>query len=127
MTFSWTRTLVGSVSSLIVWAAHFVAVYALVGIGCEQAWERSALAGSNALTVALVAVTVPALAAIAWIGRGGLQAMRSWQKQARHGEMDSETMRRRRFMSLLTLTVAVVAFVATVMTAVPIVMLPPCE
>jgi hypothetical protein len=125
--FSWTRTLVGAVSSLIVWALHFVAVYGLAAVGCERGWERWPLAGSNALTVLLIVVTVPALAAIAWIGYGGWRAMRDSASAERHGEIDEEAGRRRRFMGLLTVALAVVAFIATTMTAVPILMLPPCE
>src|SRR5690606_22424232 len=71
---SWSRSLVGAVSGFIVWAAHFAIVYSLVGVGCAEGWHRAPLAGVNALTMLLLGVTLPALALIAWIGRGGWHA-----------------------------------------------------
>lgn len=116
--FSWFRTLTGAVSGFIVWALHFVAVYALVGVGCERAWDGWPIAGSNALTVLLVAVTLPALGAIAWIGIGG------WRSAGRRPrDIDGPW----RFTGWLTAAAAVLAFTATLMTALPILMLPPCE
>ena len=122
MAVSWFRTLSGSVSSLVVWAAHFGIVYSLVGVGCDQGWHRMPLAGTNGLTLLLIVLTLPALGLIAWIGWGG---WRSHRQAGRHG--DGEDKLRWRFLGLITLALAVLAFVATIMTAVPIMMLPPCE
>lgn len=79
--------------------------------------------GANRLTVLLIALTLPALALIAWIGWGGWRSRR----QAAPGRAESEDSMRRRFLGLVTLAIAVLAFVSTLMTAVPIMMLPPCN
>jgi hypothetical protein len=117
------RTLLGSVSGLIVWAVHFAAVYSLVGVGCEQQWHRIPLMGTNRLTLLLIAVTLPALALIAWIGRRGWLSHRN----AARGGAAREDSERWRFLSRVTLAIAVLAFLSTLMTSVPIMMLPPCN
>lgn len=122
MAISWSRTLLGSVSSLILWAVHFVAVYSLVGVGCEEGWQRTPVLGTNGLTLLLVSITLPALSLIAWIGWVGWQSHR----QASRGG-GSEDRGRWRFLGLITLALAVLAFISTIMTAVPIMMLPPCN
>ena len=120
-TISWFRTLRGSVSSLVVWALHFAVSYALVGIGCDAGWQRLPFAGVNALTALLIALTLPALALIAWIG------WRGWRTYRRANPPGpSEVIARWRFLGLVTLAVAVLAFVSAVMTAVPMLLLPPC-
>src|SRR5690606_3020695 len=103
-TISWFRTLRGSVSSLVVWALHFAASYALVGIGCDAGWQRLAFAGVNALTAVLIALTLPALALIAWIGWRGWRAYRRT-----NGTGQSEGAARGRFLALVTLAVAALA------------------
>lgn len=118
------RTLSGSVSSLVVWAVHFAAVYSLVGVGCNHGWHRVSLIGTNALTMLLAALTVPALVLIAWIG---LRGWRSYRSAGRRGDLRREDAGRWRFLGLVTLTLALLAFVSTIMTALPIVMLPPCD
>ena len=119
----WSRSLVGAVSSFIVWAAHFGIVYALVGVGCAEGWHRTSLAGINALTMLLIGLTLPALALIGWIGRGGWHAY----TEAKGYQANRDDRARLRFMGMVTVAVAALAFVATLMTSVPIAMLPPCE
>jgi hypothetical protein len=130
-----SRRLIGAGGGLVVWSIHFVVVYALVGVGCEQGWNLRPLLGSNALTVWLIAATVPALAAIAWIAWAGARGVRHWHRESIRAapqhqpatEMPIGEAKRWRFLAALTLALAVVAFVATAMTAVPIFMLPPCQ
>lgn len=71
------RRLSGAVGSLVVWAVHFVAAYVLVGIGCDRGWNVAPLAGTNALTFSLIALTVPALGLIAWFGWTGWRSLRA--------------------------------------------------
>jgi hypothetical protein len=113
----------GSISSLVVWAAHFAVVYSLVGVGCERGWQRVSFPGTNGLSVLLLAVTLPALVLIAWIGWCGWRGHR----KARASEAGDENSGRWRFLGLVTLALAVFAFVSTIMTSVPIMMLPPCN
>jgi hypothetical protein len=157
---AWARRLSGAVASLVVWSLHFVAVYALVGVGCARGWHLAPIAGSNALTFWLIAATIPALALIAWIGWIGWRSIRASRAAAAHARDepasatssggprrgdatstktplgvaslsaatdDLAAAKRTRFLGALTLALAGIAFVATVMTAVPIFMLPPCE
>ncbi len=123
MKISWFRTLLGSISGLIVWAVHFAVVYSLVGIGCEQEWHRMPLVGMNRLTALQIALTLAALALIAWIGWDGWRSYRN----ADRGGAKREDSGRWRFLSLVTIAIAVLAFVSTIMTAVPIIMLMPCK
>jgi hypothetical protein len=156
----WARRLSGAVASLVVWSLHFVAVYALVGVGCDRGWHLAPLAGGNALTFWLLAATVPALALIAWVGWIGWRSMRATRAEAARvateptpdklsrdtlredaarsrmpygvapisaAADDVATAKRTWFLGALTLALAGIAFVATLMTALPIFMLPPCE
>jgi len=118
-------SLVEAVSGFGVWALHFLAVYALVGVGCERTWDSAAFAGSNSLTWLLIAVTLPALGAIAWIGVRGWRATGWWRRDT--GARAGASGELWRFTGLLTVTVAALAFLATLMTALPVLMLPPCR
>lgn len=51
----------------IVWALHFFGLYVLVAAGCTAGWEEVPLLGTSLLRVLLVAVSVLALACIAWL------------------------------------------------------------
>lgn len=100
--------MLGAISPMITWAVYFVVVYAVQGVGCDQAWNRNLLLGTNALTLALIVVTVIALALIGW------QGARAWPRRADfHGRV--------------ALTLAVLAALATTFTVIPIIMLEPCS
>lgn len=51
----------------IVWALHFFALYVLVAAGCTAGWAEWPLLGTSVLRVLLVATSVLALGAIAWL------------------------------------------------------------
>ena len=42
------------VAPLVAWALHFVVVYSLAGLGCEDGWQLRRVAGVDALTLALM-------------------------------------------------------------------------
>lgn len=105
--------LVGIAAPMGVWALHFVAVYSLQGLTCAQGWNPRA--GS----LGMVALTVPALAAIVWLG------MRGW-KVARTSTSADAVARRTRFAAQATGLCALLAGVAVLFTLAPVLLLPAC-
>lgn len=116
--------LVGVVSGMIVWAVWFVAVYALTGVGCRAGWNQTGWAGTNLLTLTLVASAIIALALIGWCARRG-HAM--W-RQARDGAgaRGQDAAQRQRFIGMATAVLAGIAAIGTLLTAIPMLMLDPC-
>lgn len=111
------------ISSMIIWAVWFVAVYALTGVGCRAGWQRHALPAGNLLSLVLVACTLLALALIASAGVAGYRAWRA----AREGNVrGQEAAQRQRFMGLAMLMLAVISAIGTVLGVVPVLMLDPC-
>lgn len=116
--------LLGMISPMIVWAAYFVSIYALQGLGCAEGWQLRPLLGSNRLTVSLSVLSVIALAAIAWTGWRGWVGL----QRGRAGEAaGQDAVQRLRFFGLVMLALAVLAFISTLLVALPVVMLAPCE
>lgn len=118
----WTRPdrLIGMTLPMVLWALHFVAVYSLAGIGCEQDWYRQRLAGTNVLSLVLIVTTLAALVPIALLGWRALH----WQRQ--RPPSTSHDQPGPRLLIWLTGVLAIVATVAVLFTATPIVLLPPC-
>lgn len=117
------RHLPGMVSGLVVWAVWFVAVYGLAGLGCERGWNEHGVPGGNLLSAALLGTTVVALTIIGWCARRGYSGWRSGRERRAHGQ---EARHRVRFMGFVMFALSLVAAVATVMVAIPILMLDPC-
>ncbi len=109
---------------MIVWAVYFAAVYALQGVGCSEGWNRTTLAGVNALTATAGALTLVTLAVIAWLGHSGWIGWRRGESSGTEGGRDT-AQRQRAFSRVLTM-LAALAFISTVLVGVPIVMVPPC-
>lgn len=105
---------------MAIWALHFVVVYSLTGLACGRGWYRSIVGGQPIATWVLIAVTLLAWAVLAWLG---WSAWRS-RKQADTGSPASP---RRRFVARMTLALAWLAILAVAFTALPVLMLPPCE
>lgn len=99
--------MLGAISPMIIWAVYFVLVYSIQGVGCDQAWNRSLLLGTNALTLTLVVLTTAALVLIVW------QGARAWP-------------RRSGFHGRVALVLSLLAGLATAFIGIPIVMLEPC-
>lgn len=115
--------LLGAILPMIVWAVYFAAVYALQGLGCTEGWNRTTLAGVNALTATTGALTAATLALIAWLGHRGRTARRSAGPTAAMGR---DAVQRQRAFGLVRLLLAVLAFIATLLIGAPILMVPPC-
>ena len=105
--------LLGIAAPMGVWSLHFVVVYSLQGLTCAQGW--SPRAGS----LGMVALTLPALAAIAWLG------LRAW-KLARATTAPDAVARRIRFAAQATGLCALLAGVAVLFTLAPVLLLPAC-
>ena len=122
--------LTGMAMPLAVWAAHFLAVYIMQGLACGEDWQRERVAGLEMVSWWLLLATVAGLALIAWQGVRAMRCRRLARFEVRAAG-DAETpvaaaARRRYFMSMLTMLVSVVAFIAVCFTALPVLLLPPC-
>src|SRR5690606_38175493 len=98
---------------MAVWALHFVVLYSLQGLTCGEGWSQ------RGASLAMVALTAPALAAIAWLG---LRARRTARTAA-----GDPAARRVRFAAQATGLCAVLATVAVLFTVVPVLLLPVCR
>jgi hypothetical protein len=109
--------LTAMISAIIVWALHFVLVYAVVGLGCERPFTL----GRDTAGLWLLAGTLVALGAVVAIG---LAALGVWRRERRHSD---PTATRRRFMAAVAGLLSMLSFFAILMTVLPVVMLPSCD
>jgi hypothetical protein len=61
----------------VIWAAHLVVVYALQTLGCDWGWLLDQVWGVPALRLALLVVTLAAVAAILF---GAFLALTNWRR-----------------------------------------------
>lgn len=118
-----SRSLLGAISAMIVWAVWFAAVYALVGLGCEEGWQQRRVLGTDLLSAALAASTLLALLLMAWSGARG---WRGWRRGQAQPGRDHEHAQRRRFLGRMMLVLAAIAMAGTLMIALPLLLLDPC-
>lgn len=112
--------LAGMAAPMTVWALHFVLVYSLAGLGCEEGWHLRHAAGLSLLKWSLLLSTVFALALVGWLG------MRAWRSARASAAPADALQRRHRFMARATTILSVLAAIAIVFTATPAAMLPSC-
>lgn len=115
----WTLSLVAT--PMVVWALHLLVIYSLEGLACARGWPLARIAGMSQFNWLLVLVTVPALAAIAWMMRRGWRDARDPA-----GPGGSATARRQRLLAWVAMALAVVSAVAIIFATLPVFMLPPC-
>lgn len=108
---------------LVVWALHFVVIYSLQGLACARGLWRMPVAGLEAMTWALWAVTVAAWLAIALLTVGAWQV---WRRRAVADASGRAVDDRREFLAVLGLLVASIAAVGVLFTVVPVALLPTC-
>lgn len=125
MALATARRLVGVVSAMIVWAVWFVAVYSLTGVGCRAGWQQIDLPGGNLLSAVMLLCTAAALGLILECARRGHAAWRG--ARDRPAQAGAEAVQRQRFMGLTMLLVSALAAIGTLLVAVPIFMLDPCQ
>ena len=105
--------LTAMVAAMIVWALHFVVVYAVVGLHCD----RPLTLARQPAGLWLLLSTLLALAVAVAIG---IAAWRRWRRASRTASA------RERFMSIVTGTLALIALLAIGMTALPMLLQPSC-
>jgi len=116
-------TVLAAISPMIAWAIYFVAIYALQGLGCTAGWDALSLAGSNILTLSLAALSLVTLGVIIVMGYRGLKQ----RGAAASGLAGRDVAQRARFLGLVRVVLAAVAFIATLMNAAPLLVLAPCR
>lgn len=122
MAFANNRSLLGVITSMILWAAWFVLVYALTGVGCDAGWHTRTFAGISHLSLWMLASTVVAVALMAWC------AWRGWVGWRENSPSDDgrEAGQRRCFLGMVMVVLALLSIVGTLMIALPILLLDPC-
>lgn len=106
-------TLVGIAAPMGVWALHLVAVYSVQGLTCAEGWSPRAGFWT------MLALTLPALAGIGWLGA------RAWRASRAATGADAVS-RRTRFAAQATGLCAILAAVAVLFTLAPVLLLPVC-
>ncbi len=104
------RRLLWIASPFAVWALHFVLVYSIQGLVCARGWPLAAA------WAGIAAVTLPAFAAVAWLG------LRAWRR-AQAADLAGE----KRFAARLVAMLSLLAALAMVFTILPTLLLTPCE
>jgi hypothetical protein len=118
-----SRSLVGVITPMILWAAWFVLVYALTGVGCEGGWNTRTFAGINHLSLWMLASTVAAVALMTWCAWRGWVG---WRDDGLDDGCGREVAQRRRFLGMVMLVLSLLAIAGTLMIALPILLLDPC-
>lgn len=109
-------------AALAVWLIYFVVVYLIVEFGCPLGLARISVWGVNAVQVLLLGISVPVLIVIGLLGLRGYQSWRAHGKVSRDSAADDAP-----FFAFITLTGALLAFIATVWMVFPVLVLPPCD
>jgi hypothetical protein len=123
MAFTNPLRLLGVISGMIVWAAWFVVVYALTGVGCDAGWQLREVPGGNLLSALMLAST---LLALVLIGGSSWRGYVLWRRGVDGTGASREAGQRQRFMGLVAFVLSAMAAVGTLMIAIPILMLDPC-
>ncbi len=105
--------LLAAVAAMIVWAIHFLLVYAGVGLACARGYS------TTAVLLWLATTTVLALLVALAITLAGFDRARRPETPP-HGQ-------RRRFLARLSALLGGLALIAIVLTALPMLLVPPCR
>ncbi len=118
------QRLTGMAVPMLAWATHFVVVYSVQGVACARDALATPVAGATPAAWWFALSTLAALAVIGW---QGLRAWRCWRGAVVAGsDVDDTGVRRRRFACAVTAILCALAAVATVFTAIPILLLTTC-
>ncbi|MFW6094452.1 MAG: hypothetical protein ACODAC_10810 [Pseudomonadota bacterium] len=108
----------------VVWFAYFLAVYALQGAGCAAGLHARTVLGVDALRLALLFLT---LLAVAVILGAGLWSYQAWQRLLRDLEREERQVPgHSAFLAYGALLHAALFLVATLWIGLPILLLPTC-
>lgn len=110
-----------------IWAVHFALSYAAVAVYCAK--FASGLEPVPTFRLAVGALTILALAGIAWTGVGAfrqwnINAKRTWHEVA--ADLVEEEEGRHEFLGHAALLLAIISFVGVVFSALPVLYIPSC-
>lgn len=117
------ESLAAATAGLVVWALHFVVVYSLFSIGCDQGWDAAGTAGFNRLALLLLLMSLPFLVLLVWMLVGSLVHWRRNRAPAEGGDPAAE---RGRFLAMTAFWLNLVALVATIWVSSALVLTTPC-
>ncbi|MCU0910959.1 MAG: hypothetical protein MUE98_06325 [Rhodobacteraceae bacterium] len=115
-----SASLVRITAAPVVWAGHFLVCYCAVALVCAKGWQ------TGWLQPALLAVSLGALAVIAWLG---FRSFRQWDVRNTgdfsnpHGEAED----RHQFLGHAAFLLAIVSAVGVVYVTLPILMIGVCR
>jgi len=111
--------ILGAIAGLVVWAAHFAAIYAVTAYACARGAEAARLVGVGLVPAAVLGATVVALlAAGAVLVRAG--------RRLRRGPPAGEREDRGEFLPWFTAGTTLLAIVAILYEGVPPLIVPAC-
>lgn len=117
------RVWFGLLGAPAAWAAHFLAAYGLMEVGCAGGWEQRAISGLNGVAVAVLVVTLLTMPVI--VG-AGLVAHRL-SRGARDGApRDGATANPQTHVGQAGLFLSGFFLLAIIFEATPALVLPPC-
>lgn len=119
--------LVGMVAPMAVWALHFIVVYSLAGLACEEGWPASRMLGMRTLNWALLGSTLLTFALIVWLGRRAWCIHRALPAADEAADAaEHKRLVREHFASRVATKLAVVAAIAVAFTTAPMFVLSRC-
>jgi hypothetical protein len=111
--------ILGAVSALLVWAAHFLAIYGAQATACIRAAPDAVLFGQPLVPALVLGLTAIALLAVAAIG------LLAWRRLP-SGMAGQDGEDQPRFLAWLTAATALLSALAILWEAAPVLVLPPC-
>lgn len=114
---SFTVTTVRLVGSLLIWGTHFAVIYAGTALVCARGTIGASLLGIGILTWIIAAATLAALVCLLWLCGAALTSLRS----GTHPRGSTPW-----FLGWVTAVLGVLAAVAIVWEALPLLIVRPC-
>jgi hypothetical protein len=115
----------GLAAGPVIWAIHLSVAYALLAVSCQWDFFRFTVLGIDGVRFILIVFTVIAGLVIL---AGGWLSYNSWQDlRARPAQEGKEPIGRFRFMTRSGMLLSGIFFFSTILSIVPILMLPACS
>ncbi|QQA41914.1 hypothetical protein [Pelagovum pacificum] len=113
------ESLIRITAAPVIWAAHFLVCYCTIAIACEKA------GGTDGVRLALILMSVVALASIAWVG---FRSFRQWDvtNTGDFSNPEGEAEDRHQFLGHAAFLLAIISFIGVVYVTMPLVLLRGC-